>query len=91
MDYRASDHHALRPVRVDRPLPFRVDRQLRRARWKIELVRRDDLDMLVRAQIAFFLLLLGTDAYLNIGISLSHWCSGSTQERSSTDSSPAKR
>ena len=53
VDHRASDHHALRPVRVGRTLPFRIDRQLRRARWKIELVRRDDLDMLVRLRLLF--------------------------------------
>jgi hypothetical protein len=57
MDHRASDHHALRPLRVGRTLPFRFDRQLRRARWKIELVRRNDLDMLVRLRFLFFFVL----------------------------------
>jgi len=48
VDHGSSYHDALRPVRVDRPLPLRVDCQLRCARWKVELVRRNDLDMLVR-------------------------------------------
>jgi Ca2+/Na+ antiporter len=48
MDHRSSDHHALRPIRVCRPLPLRADRQLCRTRWKIKLAGRHDLDMLVR-------------------------------------------
>ena len=48
VDHRPSDHHALRPVRIDRALFLSTDRQLRRARWKVKLVRRNDPDLPVR-------------------------------------------
>lgn len=48
VDDWTPNHDALRPARVHRALLLRVNRQLRRAKWKIQLVRRNDLDMLVR-------------------------------------------
>ena len=48
VDHWSSDYDALRLARVYRALLLSVDPQLRRARWKVELVERNDLDMLVR-------------------------------------------
>ena len=52
VDHRPSDHDALRPVRVDCALLFSIDRQLRRARWKVELVRRNDPCVPVRLNLS---------------------------------------
>ena len=64
VDHRPSNYDALRPIRVDCTLLLRVDRQLRRARWKVKLVRRDDSDMPVRLNFLPFVIPSGADDIL---------------------------
>ena len=91
MDHRSSAHDALRPVRVDRALLGCSDRQLRRARWKVELVGRNDLDVLVRFKLPIDLGFFSAAdvSCWNVGILLWQWCSGFTLEQNQQDSSLA--